>query len=186
MVDSLRGITPTLWRDLSPSDRQRFLHRYRAYWDVHRSRIAPDVADGIVAALARDQLQIRAGNVTSISPVTDVSAKVTWRGHDGRKTSVTVGRVINATGPETNLSHTKHLLLKRLVTSGAVEPDATGLGISVDDRGMALGKSLVPIYVLGPLRRNESYEGIAVPELRLQAWELASELSKRFALTINQ
>ena len=48
-IDALRPHSQPLWQGLPPEEQQRFLRHARPWWDVHRHRIAPEVA----AALAR-------------------------------------------------------------------------------------------------------------------------------------
>ncbi|HVL34384.1 MAG TPA: FAD/NAD(P)-binding protein, partial [Burkholderiales bacterium] len=43
-VDSLRPHSQALWQALGESDQRRFLRHARPWWDVHRHRIAPEVA----------------------------------------------------------------------------------------------------------------------------------------------
>jgi hypothetical protein len=46
-VDELRAATPELWCALGDEERRRFLSHLRPWWDVHRHRIAPAIADRI-------------------------------------------------------------------------------------------------------------------------------------------
>ena len=43
-VDSLRPHSHALWQQLSHAEQHRFLRHARPWWDVHRHRIAPEVA----------------------------------------------------------------------------------------------------------------------------------------------
>src|SRR5688500_11653262 len=47
-VDSLRPHSQALWQGLGLAEQQRFLRHARPWWDVHRHRIAPEVARQIV------------------------------------------------------------------------------------------------------------------------------------------
>ncbi|HEV8128431.1 MAG TPA: FAD/NAD(P)-binding protein, partial [Candidatus Eisenbacteria bacterium] len=44
VFDSLRPETATLWATLPLQEKRRFLRHVRPYWEVHRHRIAPDIA----------------------------------------------------------------------------------------------------------------------------------------------
>lgn len=66
VLDALRPFTARLWRELSSADKARFLRHARPWWDVHRHRAAPDVANEIRNAIAVDQLQIIAGKILDI------------------------------------------------------------------------------------------------------------------------
>src|SRR6185295_11398885 len=42
VVDSLRAVTPELWRRLGSVERERFMRHLRPFWEVHRHRASPD------------------------------------------------------------------------------------------------------------------------------------------------
>jgi len=44
-VDELRPFTQDIWRAADDGDRARLLRHLRPYWDVHRHRVAPQVAE---------------------------------------------------------------------------------------------------------------------------------------------
>lgn len=175
VVDSLRATTPALWRGLSSRDKRRYLVHLRPYWDAHRSRVAPQIAGVLSQMQASGQLVVLAGQLLTLTRAADeLEATLKLRGGGSR--SLRVVRVVNATGPETDLTRTSHPLLRALLHADWVRPEATGLGLEVDPTGRVKGAQTRPLYALGALRRNESYEGIAVPELRRQAHDLASTL----------
>jgi uncharacterized NAD(P)/FAD-binding protein YdhS len=45
VLDAVRQQGQSIWQALTFADRQRFLRHLRRYWDVHRYRIAPQVAE---------------------------------------------------------------------------------------------------------------------------------------------
>src|SRR3954451_17391384 len=60
-VDSLRPYSHPLWQGLDADEQQRFLRHVRPWWDVHRHRIAPDVAQTVARMVADGRLEIVAG-----------------------------------------------------------------------------------------------------------------------------
>src|SRR5207247_9771940 len=58
VIDSLRPVTPALWRSLSAAERRRFLVHLRPYWDVHRHRTPIEVWRAIEAREARGGLEV--------------------------------------------------------------------------------------------------------------------------------
>ena len=44
VIDALRPHTQRLWQRLPQTERRRFLRHVRAYWEVHRHRMAPEIA----------------------------------------------------------------------------------------------------------------------------------------------
>src|SRR5262249_4960878 len=64
VIDALRPVTQDIWQSLPVEEQRRFLRHARAHWEVHRHRIAPEIAD-VLADLVRDhQVRIFAGRVT--------------------------------------------------------------------------------------------------------------------------
>src|SRR5690606_37202768 len=65
--DRLRRHGQVLWQSLDDSQRRRFLRHAVRYWDIHRHRIAPEVAATLDALRASGQLQVTAGRLQSIT-----------------------------------------------------------------------------------------------------------------------
>jgi uncharacterized NAD(P)/FAD-binding protein YdhS len=71
-------------------------------------------------------------------------------------------------------------MLRSLVEQGWLQPDRHRLGALVDGDGALLpagGASRPPFYALGPLRLGMLLESIAMPEIRVQAQQLAELLT---------
>jgi uncharacterized NAD(P)/FAD-binding protein YdhS len=54
-IDSLRPHSHPLWQSLSGDEQRRFLRHARPWWDVHRHRIAPEVAATVARMIADAQ-----------------------------------------------------------------------------------------------------------------------------------
>lgn len=179
-VDGLRPYTQAMWANGSDGDRARFLRHLRPWWDVHRHRLAPSVADRLAAMQARGQLEIVAGK--TISAAEDAAGiSVTWRrrGSDSLET-LTAQRIINCTGPQGDLTRTTEPLLATLYERGVIRPDPAHLGLDVDSRAQTIaadGASNDWLYALGPMTRGAFWEIVAVPDIRQQTWNLARRLS---------
>ncbi len=179
-VDELRPFTRELWLAASPADRRRFLRHLRPWWDVHRHRIAPDVHKRLVAMRASGQLAIRAGNLCAVEEHGQ-SAIVSWRPRGGDQTRQhSVQRIINCTGPLSDVSRTSDPLLQRLVARGSIRPDDLRLGIDVDTSARTIdadGDANNWLVAVGPTTRSTFWEIIAVPDIRVQTLTLARRLS---------
>ncbi|HEX7848872.1 MAG TPA: FAD/NAD(P)-binding protein [Sphingomonas sp.] len=179
-VDELRPYTQAMWANGSDAERARFLRHLRPWWDVHRHRLAPGVADRLAAMRERGQLEVVAGK--TISAVEDGDGiTMTWRrrGSDVRET-LTAQRVINCTGPQGDLTRTTEPLLAALHQRGVIRPDPARLGLDVDSRAQTIaadGSSNDWLYALGPMTRGAFWEIVAVPDIRQQTWNLARRLS---------
>ena len=173
-VDSLRPHTQQLWQELDLDQQQRFLRHGRAWWDVHRSRIAPQVARIIAGMIAEGRLEVVAGRIISAEKTEDgVAVEIRRRG-TGRTQRETFAYVFNCTGPLHSIGETKDPLLRNLLDSEMVRPDPLGIGLDVDQRSRA-GERL---WALGPLTRGCYWEIIAVPDIREQAAAVADDMER--------
>ncbi|MET0246639.1 MAG: FAD/NAD(P)-binding protein [Sphingomonas sp.] len=179
-VDELRPFTQPMWGNADEDQRARFLRHLRPWWDVHRHRLAPEVNARLQAIIDRGQLTIRAGKTLSFEPAADgVQVALRPRGGDAVE-SLSVQRIVNCTGPLTDLARTTEPLLRTLAARGTIRADAAKLGIEVDNQAQtmnAAGKINRSLYALGPMTRGAFWEIVAVPDIRTQTWNLARRLS---------
>ncbi len=175
-IDELRPFTQELWRRAPDADRARFLRHLRPWWDVHRHRLAPEVAARMEALIASGRLEIYAGK-----PVASEADAVRWRprGSDTAE-RLPVSRVINCTGPAGDAERSHDPLLRQLLADGLARPDAFGLGLDVDADSRLVGRDGEAhrrLYALGPVTRGAQWEITAVPDIRAQVWHLARRVS---------
>jgi uncharacterized NAD(P)/FAD-binding protein YdhS len=185
VVDALRPRTQALWAALPEAERAR-LHRHALrYWEVHRHRMAPEVAERIERLRRSGRLRVTAGHVLSVT-ATSGGAAVTVRPRGARAagtasshpTELTLpgGVVIRCTGPREHLGSVGDPLLDGLFAGGDARPGPLGLGLAVDEHGRLLDRAGDPsdtLWALGPLRRGALLETTAIPEIREQAAALA-------------
>lgn len=179
-VDDLRPMTQLIWAAASDADRARFLRHLRPYWDIHRHRLAPQVAEKIGQMRAEGRLQFLAGKILA-SRVVPKGVELKWRlrGSDLVRCE-TVRRVVNCTGPQGDLLRTDEPLLRNLLTAGEIVPDAMRLGLAVDQDSRVVradGSIHGALFAIGPMTRGGLWEIVAVPDLRQQSWSLARRLS---------
>lgn len=179
-VDELRPYTQSMWANVGEDGRQRFLRHLRPWWDVHRHRLAPGVADRLAAMQDRGQLDVVAAKTIGAEE-TGEGVAVTWRPR-GTEESVrrVFQRVVNCTGPQGDLMRTAEPLLARLRNRGMIRPDPARLGIDVDNCARTIAAGGLPnqrLYALGPMTRGAFWEIVAVPDIRQQTWNLARRLS---------
>jgi uncharacterized NAD(P)/FAD-binding protein YdhS len=179
-VDELRPFTQPMWANASVAERERFLRHLRPWWDVHRHRLAPQVADRVEAMRAAGRLHIGAGKTLAFT-ATRGGVEVIWRPRGEARARTTLARrVVNCTGPLGDLARTTDPLLTVLRDRGAIRPDAAHLGIDVNGVGQVIGASGTPserLYAIGPMTRGAFWEIVAVPDIRRQTWDVARRLS---------
>jgi uncharacterized NAD(P)/FAD-binding protein YdhS len=186
VFDAFRSSTQRVWFRLPATERERFLRHLRAYWDVHRHRMAPAVGVAIAAMRASGQLSIHAGRIASFALERDAAA-VRFRPRGSRElVEISCGRVINCTGPATRIEEAGSSLVASLLSSGLAQPGSLGMGFATDREGSVLGGSGGRLFTLGSLRRGDLWESTAVPELREQARALASRIASASSRDIAQ
>ncbi|QJU60693.1 FAD-dependent oxidoreductase [Sphingomonas sp. AP4-R1] len=179
-VDELRPYTQGMWRAASPEQRGRFVRHLRPWWEVHRHRLAPAVADRLDALRASGRLSIVAGKTQDFAFDGD-RIRVRWRPRGNERSEVlSVRRVINCSGPQIDLDRTTEPLLLDLLRQGRIAADSMRLGLATNASAQALNAKGEPsdrLYALGPLTRGTFWEITAVPDIRHQTWSLARLLS---------
>ena len=179
VVDGLRPITATIWQNLPEAEQRRFVRHARRWWDVHRHRTAPPIAQQLRSLITRGFLRIEAGRVTSIDN-TAGHVRVTYRprGEEGAR-QIEAQRVIDATGV-VPASDVDSPLLQSLLRQGLVRFDRHRLGIEVTEslRVIAPEQTIAEgLWALGPIVRGVFWECTAVPDIRKQAAELAKTIA---------
>ncbi|MGA2883477.1 MAG: FAD/NAD(P)-binding protein [Bryobacteraceae bacterium] len=177
-IDGLRRVTNEVWTNLTPPDRERFYRHAKAYWDVHRHRMAPQVAATVDHARQSGTLQVHAGRIQRITEDPEqLKIEVLLRSQN--TASICAQRVINCTGSEQDYRRVDSQLLRSLFTKGWLEANSPGLGVRTLESGAVLdrcGAVLPWLYAMGPMRIGGLLETTAVPEIREQAAALAKTL----------
>ena len=179
ILDSIRPVTQQMWQSLSLREQRRFLRHVRSYWDVHRHRVAPEIGAMLDSELQQGSLQVHAGRITNYSERPGFVA-IAYRDRESQQLKkLKVDRVINCTGPDADCRRVNDPLLKDLLRQNLIRPDALFLGLDTAANGALLDSRSVAsdfLYTLGPLRKGNLWETIAVPELREQVAQLAAHL----------
>jgi uncharacterized NAD(P)/FAD-binding protein YdhS len=172
-VDGLRPHSIALWQGLAEDEQRRFLRHLRPWWDVHRHRIAPQVAARIEAMRRSGRLEVAAARIARIE-----GDRVTLARRGGGELSRRFAAVINCTGPQGAIERVEDALIRSLIASGRARPDRLGLGLEVDGRSRIAGTGDGPdLYALGPLTRGAFWEIVAVPDIRGQAAGVAKAIA---------
>jgi uncharacterized NAD(P)/FAD-binding protein YdhS len=179
VVDGLRPYTQSLWLHLPAQARRRFLRHARAWWDIHRHRMAPAAAARIEAARAAGQLAIIAGRVTGFEP-REKGVLVRYIARTGSaEQQFQADAVFECRGRAADVTATDNPVLRQLLADGIVRADALGLGFDVGtDCGVIHrdGTQSRRLYAVGPITSGVFWEVVAVPDIRQQASKLAAEL----------
>lgn len=186
VVDGLRAPTQDLWSRLDLAERTRFLATYAREWDVHRHRMAPEVAQALAGFEADGRLVRLTGR---LSAVADRGERCEVRvGRDGTESEpVLADAVLNCTGPLTDVTRSEDPLLLALRERGLAAPDPLYLGLACTTDGRLIdpeGRARPELLVVGPGRKGVLWESTAIPEIRAQAAEVARALVARAGRTV--
>jgi len=180
-VDSLRPLTQIVWQSWSKQEKERFMYHIRHMWGVARHRLPMEIHKMIQQLILDDKLEIIAGRVQRMEE-TDQGIRVTFkRRRDQKIYEALVARVINCTGPLSDINKLERPLIKNLISRDLIHADEMKLGIDATAEGTVLDKNQKPskhLYTLGSTLRGLLWESTAVPELREQARTLAAKLLK--------
>lgn len=172
-VDSLRPITADVWLQMSDEEKESFTRHLARYWDIHRHRVAPQVAHLLDDLGLEGRIVLHAAHVQRAS-VWGERARVEL------STGVVLeaDRVVVCTGPSGDMASND--LGRVLIARGTAQPGPLGIGYLVDPNSGALidvaGRVSEGLLTIGPLRRGVLWESIAMPELRVQAADVAERV----------
>jgi uncharacterized NAD(P)/FAD-binding protein YdhS len=187
VIDAIRPFTQEFWQGLSHEDRSRFLRHLRARWEPHRHRAAPE------ACLVKEEMERigrlvchrgRAEYIIEVDGGSELEVVFRPPASGGRREKLRVKYVVNCTGPECDYHRLGDPLVANLFARGLARPDPLMIGLDVgqggavcDVHGVASGQ----IFTLGSPQKGRLMETTAVPELRVQARDLALLLCRELA-----
>jgi uncharacterized NAD(P)/FAD-binding protein YdhS len=180
VIDAIRPYTQRLWHDLPLASKRRFLEHARAWWDVHRHRMAPEVEMRLSQALMAGQLALVAAKITEIEPNAG-GALVRYR-RRGRQeiASLQVGMIVDCTGIVKDPRSNGDPAIQRLFDRGLARTDPLNIGLDVADDCAVINRSGIAsprLFAVGPLTRAAFWEIVAIPDIRNQCAELAVRLA---------
>ncbi|MCA6121280.1 FAD-dependent oxidoreductase [Bradyrhizobium sp. WSM 1704] len=180
VIDGLRPYTQRLWRDLPPTSKRRFLEHARAWWDVHRHRMAPEVEARIAQALYTGQLTLMAAKAIRVEP-DDAGVRIRYRRRgDADIRHMEVGGVVDCTGVVKDPRATPNPAVRSLFHQGLARVDPLCIGIDTDADCAIINRDGVRsqrLFAIGPLTRAAFWEIIAIPDIRNQCAALAARLA---------
>jgi uncharacterized NAD(P)/FAD-binding protein YdhS/predicted metal-dependent enzyme (double-stranded beta helix superfamily) len=180
LVDGLRPHIAKLWQAMPRAERRRFLSHLRPFWEIHRHRMPPAVAERFHALLASGQVRVIAGRV-DLARADETGVQITIRERGSERLHAShAAWVINCTGPSPANDARSNPVIGSLLVHGWLCSDELSLGIETGARGNAVdasGDEVSDLFVVGTLRKPSFWESTAVPELRNQAAAVAERVS---------
>ncbi|RUW85738.1 FAD/NAD(P)-binding protein [Mesorhizobium sp. M1E.F.Ca.ET.063.01.1.1] len=179
VFDQLRLQGPAIWSALTPDERTRLVRRLRAFWDVHRFRIAPQVEAVLERRHAERTYDNIAASLVASNRHGDRLAVNLRRRGERQIEALHFDVVINTTGPAHGKALQTNPVLRSLCDAELIHIDRHGLGIetALDSRAVGPEGELVPgLFVAGPLARGTFGELMGLPEVARHAQTVASQI----------
>ncbi|RYE20325.1 MAG: hypothetical protein EOP51_18060, partial [Sphingobacteriales bacterium] len=180
VIDSLRPYTQQIWRSFTDAERKLFMSRFRHLWGVARHRIPLHSHDKIQQLRIDGKLHLYSGKIIDLTETSEGIRLDFFNKKEKEVQSVYVSRVINCTGPETDVRNMENCFLKNCLINGVITQDNLKLGIKTDTRTFqvidAAGEKHPNLFTIGANLKGELWESTAVNELRVQAQNLAEQI----------
>jgi uncharacterized NAD(P)/FAD-binding protein YdhS len=181
-IDAARPATQDLWRNWNLKQRATFLRHARAFWDVHRHRLSPEVAQRLARLRTDGRLRVLAGKLQRADILEGGLVGLIWRPRgEGETWRMEADLVVNCTGPSTDVEHSTEPLIADLAARGLIRADPLRLGLDLDAQHHVIGADgapQAPLLAVGPITRGALWEINAVPDIRVQAAEVAATALK--------
>lgn len=169
--DGVRHDLPEIWFNWSEAEKKRFMEVHLRWWNVHRHRVAPEIDQELKQMIDSGRLQVIAGEIEQIDSTGD-ELKVCLADGNFISGDFLINSMGYRSGEDTSL-------IRSLEKSGQVRLGPLGMGISTQFPDFHVktrtGKN-ENLYALGALLIGERFETTAVPELRVQAFEISKAL----------
>jgi uncharacterized NAD(P)/FAD-binding protein YdhS len=180
VMDAMRPHIALVWQGWDLAQRAQFLRHGRPRWDQHRHRMAPTIASGIQSMYRSGRLGVAAARVRSVER-DGKRLQIDLERRGGGMLRFYVERMINCTGPCTDVARSGVPLLEDLHRRRLIRPDPLRLGLETAECAVldAAGTASSWLYAAGPLTRPAHWEMTAVPDITLQIGELARTLAGR-------
>jgi uncharacterized NAD(P)/FAD-binding protein YdhS len=171
IIDSMRPFLQNLWLNFSLDEKNQFLRHLRHKWGVARHR-APSQSMTVFNTLkSSNQLQLIKGRIFDIK-LQSSGFDILYSNNQTEQQTLHTQLIINCTGPEADYSQLKSPFIQDVIKKQIISPDPIKYGINAQKDGYITKN----IYTIGPPLKGILWESVAVPEIRVQAQELASKI----------
>ncbi|CCV10384.1 FAD/NAD(P)-binding protein [Mesorhizobium sp. STM 4661] len=178
VVDGLRPFNQKIWQNWPTSAKRRFVEHTKAWWDIHRHRMAPEVYARVTEAVQAGRIRPVAGRVVAIAAGEAFAVEIQSR-HTKRLETLEVARIYDCSGIARDISTTSNSVVRSLVDRGLAKPDPLRLGLDVTANCELIasdGTVSAKILAVGPLTRGTFFEIDAIPDIRVQCARLSKRL----------
>jgi len=181
VVDGLRPFNQRIWQSWPTSAKRRFLEHTKAWWDIHRHRMAPQIHARLLNTIESGRLRLVAGRVAEVTNEGDSFLVTLEHRHKRRSETLSVAAILDCTGIAKDVSAGSIRIVRGLIRQRLARPDPMRIGLDVTADCAVVdadGKPSSSIYAIGPLTRGTFLEIDAMPDIRAQCARLAGLLTR--------
>lgn len=186
VIDSLRPHTQKIWSNFSDREKAVFMARLRHLWGVARHRLPLNSYNVIQKLRMEERLHIVAGKLINLHESDNHIQAEYLDKKINQVRRLQVSRVINCTGPETNIMNLENNFLKNCLLKGILVQDPLKLGIRTHIPSFKVihsnGTAHPNLFAVGTHLKGALWESTAVNELRVQAEDLAQVITEEMSL----
>lgn len=178
VVDGLRPFNQNIWQNWPSSAKRRFVEHTKAWWDIHRHRMAPEVYAKVAGAVQSGRIRLVAGRVVDVTANDEFIVAVQSR-HTQRLETFDVARIYDCSGIVRDISTSSNSVVRSLVDRGLARPDPLRIGLDVTANCEIIASDdtvSTKILAVGPLTRGTFFEIDAIPDIRVQCARLSKRL----------
>lgn len=187
VIDALRPFTQQLWQNFSLEEKKYFLKRFSHAWSVLRHRLPVHIHEMIQLLRMEDRMITITGRVKDIVENAEKATVTYFNQTTKREETIEVERVINCTGPESDISKSDNELLRTLAQSNVIVPDELHLGIEANAETGAVinnkGEKSTQIFTTGNNLKGILWENTAVPDIRQHTKKMAAHILKSILIS---
>ncbi|TIW05648.1 MAG: FAD-dependent oxidoreductase, partial [Mesorhizobium sp.] len=114
VVDGLRPFNQTIWQNWPSSAKRRFVEHTKAWWDIHRHRMAPEVYQRVTEAVRSGRIRLVAGRIVNVEANGSFTVKIQPRGTQDIEI-LEVARLYDCMGIARDISRTSNGLVRALI-----------------------------------------------------------------------
>lgn len=178
VFDALRPHLQKIWQSFTLAEQQKFARFLRSHWGNIRHRLPVNMFDTIDAMRKEGKLITYSGKIGAIIQLENELDVALDLGEQQKR--IRVQRIINCTGPESNISKSGNPLLNNLARKGLIGSPANAIGINTNVDNYRVintsGQGKARLFAIGGNIKGMLWESTAVPELRLQTQKLARHI----------
>ncbi|WP_353828097.1 hypothetical protein [Mesorhizobium sp.] len=162
------------------SAKRRFLEHTKAWWDIHRHRMAPEIHARISEAVQSGRLRLIAGRVLGVHREgRTLTVNLQLRQSQALE-NLEVAIAYDCTGIVKDVSTGSIAVVRSLTDRGLARPDPLRLGLDVTADCAVIDVDGAPsdkLFAVGPLTRGTFFDIDAIPDIRIQCARLADQLA---------